>query len=165
MLIQELQNSGKTLSKPVKCLLAHGLLNASVSYFHYACEDGAELEQLKRFGVDPRSSDPLFRLRGGADPDIVNLGYTIGGIQDASDRAQTVRSAFALSKKLLVVAGKIHQNIRTERSIFFRERALVRSREKHFDQHELQQLVENAVGRRAIPATLGVFYVFRNVRD
>jgi DNA phosphorothioation-associated putative methyltransferase len=85
-------------------------------------------------------------------------------IEDPSERAASLKEAWGLCRRVLVVAAQVRgagpdlahtecsDGILTRRGTF----------QKFFEQDELRTYLETELGTEAIPATLGVFYVFKD---
>lgn len=96
--------------------------------------------------------------------DVVNLGYVINVIESAEERASTLKKAWNLCRQLLAVSaqvvmyghGKTHvefgDGILTARHIF----------QRFFEQNELRTYLEAQLQVEAIPAGVGVFYLFKD---
>jgi hypothetical protein len=92
-------------SLPLKCILRDGLSDRSDLLFDYGCGRGDNLRYLQELGFDCQGWDPVHRpdvSRRSAD--AVNLGYVLNVIENLEERSQTLRDAWRLCRKLLVVA-------------------------------------------------------------
>jgi DNA phosphorothioation-associated putative methyltransferase len=152
------------LSLPMKCAIADGLLGSAASVFDYGCGHGEDIEHLAASGIACDGWDPAFRpnqpLR---EADVVNLGYVINVIEDPAERLETLRRAWGLCQRLLVVAALVKIPGRGNAFTDFGDGVLTKrgTFQKFFDQSELKQYLEAELGAEAIPATVGVFYVFK----
>src|SRR5579872_4399885 len=82
-------------SRPVKCLLRDGLVGKDVTFFDYGCGRGEDVELLTIKGVVSEGWDPAYRPDAPRrEADIVNLGYVLNVIENAEERAETLRSAW-----------------------------------------------------------------------
>ncbi len=155
-------------SKPIQCLLSHGLLSKESSLLDYGCGRGDDIRYLTAMGYRAVGWDPVYRPHGPKEPaDIVNLGYVLNVIEDPEERVEVLRDAFALARSLLVVSvqtvgsssgisGRPYRDgILTNRQTF----------QKYFHQHELENFIEETLGVTGIPTALGIFYVFKNPGD
>src|SRR5689334_10856292 len=90
------------LSLPVKCLLRDGLLSLTKGLFDYGCGHGENITLLQAQGITCEGWDPVFRPEARlASADIVNLGYVINVIEDAAERAATLKQAWDLTNRIL----------------------------------------------------------------
>jgi DNA phosphorothioation-associated putative methyltransferase len=156
------------LSKPIKTLLEHGLLQQQCSVFDYGCGRGSDVAGLRALGHEVNGWDPAFhpdlpRL----EANIVNLGYVLNVIEDPAERVEALTSAYQLARKLLVVSALIRETVDVETASRYQDGVLTRNRtfQKFYDQGELQQFIEDSLELTAIPAALGIFYVFRDPID
>ena len=152
-------------SRPIKCALRDGLIDQSVSVFDYGCGRGEDLELLKRDGVRSDGWDPVYRPDGAKQmADIVNLGYVINVVENSAERAQTLSSAWGLCRQVLVVAAQVLVNGRGKNPVEFGDGVLTNrgTFQKFYEQGELKSYLEEHLQAEAIPAGIGVFYVFRD---
>ena len=93
------------LSSPMQHLLRFGFLDGRYSLFDYGCGRGDDLRVLERMNIHATGWDPVFRPDAPREPaEIVNLGFVLNVIEDARERDATLKSAFQLAQKLLVVS-------------------------------------------------------------
>ena len=152
-------------SRPIKCALRDGLIDQSVSVFDYGCGRGEDLELLRHQGVKSEGWDPKYRPDGAREKaDIVNLGYVINVVESPAERAQTLISAWSLCRQVLVVAAQVLVNGRGKNPVEFGDGVLTArgTFQKFYGQGELKNYLEEHLQAEAIPAGIGVFYVFRD---
>jgi len=95
-------------SLPLKCVLRDTLLGPDDSLFDYGCGHGDDIRHLQGLGFNCDGWDPVHRPDVPRCPaDAVNLGYVLNVIEDLQERAQTLRDAWQLCRKVLVVAARI----------------------------------------------------------
>jgi hypothetical protein len=153
------------LSKPVKSLLEYGLLRSSTTFFDYGCGQGADFRGLQGLGYEADGWDPVFRREvAKREADLVNLGYVLNVIEDPAERLEALVDAYRHAKRMLVVSAMISETVETGRCPQFGDGVLTKwnTFQKYFEQHELQQYIEDALETTAVSVALGVFYVFRN---
>ena len=152
-------------SRPVKCLLRDNLLGAGVSFFDYGCGRGEDLELLTADGLHCSGWDPAHRPDAACtEADVVNLGYVLNVIEDTRERAETLRAAWGMCRKLLAVSAQVMLVGRGKTAVQFGDGFLTgrNTFQKLFDQGELKAYLEAEVGVEAIPAGIGTFYLFRD---
>jgi DNA phosphorothioation-associated putative methyltransferase len=152
------------LSLPIKCALTDKLIGSTVRVFDYGCGHGEDIEHLTANGIACDGWDPAFRPNQPlCEADVVNLGYVINVIEDPAERLETLRRAWGLCKRLLVVAALVRIPGRGNAFTDFGDGVLTKrgTFQKFFDQSELKQYLEAELGAEAIPATVGIFYVFK----
>jgi DNA phosphorothioation-associated putative methyltransferase len=152
-------------SRPIKCALRDGLIDPSVSVFDYGCGRGEDLQLLNREGISCDGWDPVYRPTVPKEvADVVNLGYVINVVEDPEERAQTLSSAWSLCRHVLVVAAQVLVSGRGHDPVEFGDGVLTRrgTFQKFYDQGGLKSYLEEQLQAEAIPAAIGVFYVFRD---
>lgn len=154
------------LSRPVTRAFEDGLITEETSVFDYGCGRGGDVARLRKMGIDVAGSDPNYFPD--ADPttaDVVNLGYVVNVIEDASERAQTLRSAWELTRSILVVSARLRGEDPGLESNAQRCRDGVLTEfgtfQKFFAQDELRDWVGDVTGVYPIAAEPGILYVFR----
>lgn len=155
----------RDLSMPVKCGINDGFIKESGHVFDYGCGHGEDVKFLSRRGIKVSGWDPAFRPDGPRlAADVVNLGYVINVIEDPVERMETLKGAWDLAEKVLIVSAQILVPGRGSKHIEFGD-GILTSRgtfQKFFTQAELREYVETVLETDALPAALGVFYVFRD---
>jgi DNA phosphorothioation-associated putative methyltransferase len=152
-------------SRPVKCLLRDGLLEKNLTFFDYGCGRGEDLELLANDGYSCNGWDPAFRPEGvRSEADVVNLGYVINVIENPAERAQTLNQAWSLCRQVLAVSAQVILSAKSKSPIEFGDGVLTTrcTFQKYFEQDELKLYLETELQSEAIPAGLGIFYLFKN---
>jgi DNA phosphorothioation-associated putative methyltransferase len=153
------------LSRPVKSALHDGLIVPAATVFDYGCGHGQDIEFLTAQGIACTGWDPAFRPDSHKQPaDVVNLGFVLNVIEDANERASALRQAWELARGLLIVSAQVKEAGRGIASSPFSDGVLTGrgTFQKFFGQGELKAFLEAELQAEAIPASLGVFYVFRD---
>jgi DNA phosphorothioation-associated putative methyltransferase len=154
------------LSRPVKLALADGLIDPETPLFDYGCGRGDDLRILSVMGYSGKGWDPVHRPAAALEPaPVVNLGYVVNVIEDPAERQQTLRRAWQLAERVLIVSARLNAEsaLMTEAAAF--ADGYVTSRgtfQKLFEQHELKTWIDQALDTAAVPAGPGVFYAFRD---
>src|SRR5262249_8351421 len=123
----------------------------------------ADIRYLQSRRVSVNGWDPHHRPKGEGKPaDVVNLGYVLNVIEDTAERDETLVRAFALARRVLVVAVRVGSaydeadeygdGVLTRRGTF----------QKIYTQAEFREYVESVLQRRTYVAALGILYVFKN---
>lgn len=152
-------------SLPLKCLLRDQLLEACGSFFDYGCGHGEDVRHVRRQGIESSGWDPALRPDTEKVPaDAVNLGYVLNVIEDMPERALTLRMAWELCRKVLIVAARVEFGPDGTAGAEFGDGICTRigTFQKFFTQSELREYIEAVLETDALPAALGVFYVFRD---
>lgn len=156
------------LSTPMQMLLKHQFLNGEYSVFDYGCGRGDDLRALEAQGIDVLGWDPHYLPdRERVACDIVNLGFVINVIEDPRERLDTLKSAFALAKKLLVVSVMLENQSQYTTSERHSDGLITSARtfQKYFSQSEIRQYVEAQTGRQPVVVAPGCLFVFRSDED
>jgi len=87
-----------------------------------------------------------------------------GVIEDVEERAETLRTAWRLCRKVLSIAARILVGGRSGQEVEYGDGVLTRigTFQKYYTQAELREYIETELQTEAIPAAPGVFYVFRD---
>ena len=152
-------------SRPVKCALRDGLIDRSVSIFDYGCGRGEDLELLTNEGFTALGWDPAYRPETERIPaEIVNLGYVINVVENPEERNETLRTAWALCRQVLIVSAQVLVNGRGKNPVEFGDGVLTGrgTFQKFYEQGELKSYLEEELETEAIPAAVGVFYLFKD---
>lgn len=155
----------RDLSLPVKQALLDNVIGSATSVFDFGCGHGEDLTLLTSQGIQCSGWDPAFRPDGPrTSADIVNLGYIINVIEDTAEREDVLQQAWDLCHKVLIVSAQILVPGRGNQQVGFGDGVLTRwgTFQKYFSQGELRDYIETVLEAEAVPAALGVFYVFRN---
>lgn len=156
------------LSRPMQIALDDGLIDTNSTVFDYGCGHGDDLRYLAAKEIDCSGWDPTHR------PDttihsahVVNLGYVINVIEDPAERTQTLRKAWKLATKLLVVSGRLEVEARNPLDVHMGDgcRTVRDTFQKYYDQAELREWINQALEVDCWPAGPGIFYVFRDPTD
>ena len=156
------------LSSPIRHVMDLGFLDGGLSLFDYGCGRGDDLRLLRAMNVTASGWDPVFLPDRERQPaDIVNLGFVLNVIEDTEERSETLRSAFMLTRKVLIVSVMLgyaaqraeftpyNDGVRTQRNTF----------QKYFAQDEFRAYVERTLDANAILVAPGICLVFRDPKD
>lgn len=152
------------VSRPVRVALADGLLADGRTMMDYGCGHGGDVARLAGSGIDCVGWDPVHAPEGPRRRSaVVNLGYVVNVIENADERRQTLRSAWALAEDVLVVSARLVDE-RPDRPLAILDDGVVTrlgTFQKFFEQHELRAWIDQVLGESSVAAAPGVFYVFR----
>jgi DNA phosphorothioation-associated putative methyltransferase len=139
------------------------IVTPTTTVLDYGCGHGGDVQRLRDRGVHATGWDPqFFASDARSAADIVNLGYVVNVIEDVEERAETLRSAWALTLRVLIVSARLTDEARAA-DASFRDGCMTRigTFQKFYEQDELRVWIEQQLGEPAVPAAPGVFYVFR----
>jgi DNA phosphorothioation-associated putative methyltransferase len=149
------------LSAPVQLLIRHTLLSESDTFFDYGCGRGDDISALRSTGINSKGWDPHFAPDTELhESDVVNIGFVINVIEDAAERADALRRAFSLSRRVLSIAVMLDSGNRT--GLPFSDGLLTTRNtfQKYFTQSEFKEYIEHALEREAHMVAPGVAFVF-----
>ncbi len=153
-------------SRPLKCILADGILQSGLRLFDYGCGRGDDLRHLAMLGFDASGWDPVHRPDDDrCNAPVVNIGYVVNVIENPAERKEALRRAWALAEQILVVSARLTPEAKALRESTDHEDGCLTSRgtfQKFFEQQELRQWIDRTLEASAVPAAPGVFYVFRD---
>lgn len=160
--------SRATLSRPITTAIRDALVDHSKSIFDYGCGRGDDIRHLKALGYSIDGWDPTHRPtieRKAAD--VVNLGYVVNVIEHPHERAETLRNAWGLARKVLIVSSRLTWDARTLGGRPLGDGLVTKTGtfQKLYDQAELGSWIEDALGTEAHAAAPGIYYVFRETAD
>lgn len=153
------------LSRPMRLAWEAGLVSSSQTVFDYGCGKGGDLSLLRQLGVSSTGWDPVHRPNTEKSPaDVVNLGYVVNVIENANERAETLRNAWSLAKRVLLVAARLELEARGTNHREFGDGCLTRrdTFQKFYEQYELREWIDCTLGVESIAAAPGIFFVFRD---
>ena len=119
------------LSSPIRLLMDLGFLDGKLSLFDYGCGRGDDLRLLNTMNITASGWDPVFLPNGERQPaDIVNLGFVLNVIENSQERSETLRSAYALTRKVLIVSVMLGYT--AQRAQFIPHNDGIRTQRTHF---------------------------------
>lgn len=152
------------LSKPAKQLLERGLLKKGDTFFDFGCGHGMDIEALQNLGYPAAGWDPAFRPNAPKAPAaVVNLGYVLNVIEEPAERQSTLREAYALAERVLLVSTMVSGQETDAHSRPFRDGFLTKSNtfQKFYAPGELENLIEETLDAEVATLGLGICVVFR----
>jgi DNA phosphorothioation-associated putative methyltransferase len=148
-----------TCSRPVALALSDELIRETDTFFDFGCGHGGDIDYLRRRKFTAAGWDPFHLPNSPIVPaDIVNLGFVLNVIEDPNERNETLRVAFNLARKLLIVSVRVEHGfgsaaefgdgILTSKGTF----------QKIYEQAEFKEYVELVLDRKVHVAGIGVVY-------
>ncbi|MGW4014769.1 DNA phosphorothioation-associated putative methyltransferase [Rhodococcus ruber] len=153
------------LSRPMGLALADGIIEREATVFDYGCGRGGDIHHLQGLGFSASGWDPAHRPNAEmVSSNVVNLGYVINVIEDPIERAQVLKSAWDLTRNVLVVSARLTWEARelVGRRVGDGIVTRIGTFQKFYEQPELAAWIESVLGTKPIAAAPGVFYVFRD---
>ncbi len=157
----------REISRPVRLALEAGLFGENHTFFDYGCGFGGDVERLRSRGYESAGWDPYYhRDESLVEADVVNLGYVINVIEDLEERREALLGAWQLTKKVLIVAAMVLIDDKINGFVAYGDGVITRRNtfQKYYSQEELKNYIEGVLNVEAIPAALGIYFVFRDQR-
>ena len=155
------------LSRPIQLAIASGLLHPQATVLDYGCGRGGDVRTLTGLGYNVEGWDPVHLPDGECRAsELVNLGYVVNVIEDPSERTETLKIAWGLAERVLVVAARVDfqagqdfeecaDGVLTGRGTF----------QKFYAQSELRDWIDGTLDVLSVAAGPGIFFVFREEQD
>lgn len=153
------------LSRPVSLALSDGVLAPGLSLFDYGCGRGTDVARLQGEGFNASGWDPVHApSTPPCTADVVNLGYVVNVIEDSAERASVLRSAWGLTREVLIVSARLDWDVSPTRTLPCGDGVLTAKGtfQKFFTQEELRDWIKAVLDADAVAAGPGIFYVFRS---
>lgn len=159
--------SRSELSRPVRLALDDGVLPVGTTVLDFGCGLGGDVVRLRERGFDCVGWDPTHKPDGPRRrSDVVNLGYVVNVIESPGERAEALRSAWALTDRVLIVSARLKAELggSSEPGDAFADGRLTRLQtfQKFYEQQELREWIDRTLDAVSVAAAPGVFYVFRS---
>lgn len=152
------------LSRPVRYALEAGLFKEGDSFFDYGCGHGLDVRLITEKGFPSHGWDPHYFPDQPPQPaDVVNLGYVINVIESEPERRAALQNAWSLARHVLIVAAQVLLGDVGKGQLAYGD-GVVTSRntfQKYFEPYELKNYIDSVLGVDAVPAGLGIYFVFR----
>lgn len=155
----------RDLSRPLRLALDAGIFSPKTTFFDYGCGYGGDIERIQAQGYVSQGWDPYYRPDNAlVAADVVNLGYVINVIEDPLERREALINAWQLTQKVLIVSALVLIDDQDRGQVVYGDGVITRRNtfQKYYDQEELKCYIEQVLNVEAIPAALGIYFVFRD---
>ena len=157
------------LSRPIKLAVLFEIINTKTTFFDYGCGHGADVEKLTAMNVKSAGWDPYYNPDAPLkSADVVNLGYVLNVIEDTKERLESIKNAWKLTKKVLIVSAQVLVNAPSSKNQLAYGDGIVTCRntfQKYYEQGELKKYIDSALEVDAVPVALGIYFVFRDEQE
>tara|TARA_R110001583_G_scaffold47238_2_gene147984 strand:+ start:607 stop:2682 length:2076 start_codon:yes stop_codon:yes gene_type:complete len=153
------------LSAPFQKLARHNFLDGDYSIFDYGCGKGDDAKELEAHGLNINSWDPVHKPKSKkTQSDIVNLGFVLNVIEDINERTETLRKAWKLSNKLLVVSVMLAGSAKLEQFTRYKDGVITKwnTFQKYYSQAEIRSYIDQALKTKAVALGQGIFVIFKD---
>lgn len=154
-----------SFSRPIRLAIDERIIGQATTVFDYGCGYGDDIRFLKNYGAQCTGWDPIhFPESTRQLADVVNLGYVVNVIENPAERAQTLRDAWDLATKVLIVSARLAVVAKNSTQSKYEDGYLTRigTFQKLFEQSELKEWIDNTLNVSSVAAGPGIFYVFRD---
>ena len=157
------------LSRPTKLAVEFEIINRKTTFFDYGCGHGGDVKRLTDMKVKSAGWDPYYnpdaRLKSAH---VVNLGYVLNVIEDTEERLESLKKAWKLTKKVLIVAAQVLVNApSSKKQLAYADGVVTRRNtfQKYYEQGELKKYIDSTLEVDAVPVALGIYFVFRDEQE
>jgi DNA phosphorothioation-associated putative methyltransferase len=148
-------------SRPIAVALADGIIDKNTIVFDYGCGQGGDVQYLRTKKIKASGWDPnFFPQEKQIRSDVVNLGYVLNVIEDLDERLSTLRAAFKLAARALVVSVRVESALRDGLEFADGQVTSAGTFQKFFGQAEFREYLESALKRHVYLVAAGIAYVF-----
>ena len=152
------------LSAPFQKLAKFGYLNGDYSIQDYGCGLGDDVRELEASGLNINAWDPVHKPDGHkVQSDIVNLGFVLNVIEDFDEREQTLKAAYALCDKLLLVSVMLINSNIYEQFKPYKDGVITKRNtfQKYYSQLQIREFIEQTLNVSTLPFGQGIIAVFK----
>lgn len=157
--------SRRTLSVPARRAVVDGQILPDSGVLDYGCGRGEDVRALQEMGCDAVGWDPFYRPDARLNPSsVVLLTYVLNVVEDPAERRRTLARAWDLTNTVLVVSARLTWERSKVNGEEFGD-GLLTSRKtfQHlYGASELRNYVEEVTGVRAVSASPGIIYSFKD---
>ncbi|WP_312037182.1 DNA phosphorothioation-associated putative methyltransferase [Pseudoalteromonas sp. MMG012] len=152
------------LSAPFQKLAKFGYLNSDYSIQDYGCGLGDDVRELEASGLNINAWDPVHKPDGQKlQSEIVNLGFVLNVIEDYDEREQTLKEAYALCDKLLLVSVMLINSNIFEQFKPYKDGVITKRNtfQKYYSQSQIREYIEQTLNVSTLPFGQGIIAVFK----
>lgn len=157
----------RDISRPMRLALEAGLFTENSTFFDYGCGHGGDVKRIAEKGYQSSGWDPYYAPdTPQIAADVVNLGYVINVIEDIEERREALLKAWKLTQKVLVVAALVLIDDRGSGQVAYGDGVITKRNtfQKYYEQEQLKEYIQEVLNVEAVPAALGIYFVFRDER-
>ncbi|MFI6448832.1 DNA phosphorothioation-associated putative methyltransferase [Kitasatospora sp. NPDC050543] len=153
------------LSVPARQAVLDEQIRPEYSVLDYGCGRGEDVRALQRMGCAAVGWDPFYQPNVRLEPaPVVLLTYVLNVIEDPAERRRTLQHAWELAGTVLVVSARLTWEKSKVNGEQFGDGLLTRRKtfQHLYGASELRAYVEEVTGVRAVSASPGIVYTFKN---
>lgn len=153
----------------MRLALESGVIRPEDDVFDYGCGHGHDIAFLQELGHEASGWDPNHLPDGGLQASaVVNLGYVLNVIEDHREREATLKRAWSLARRALVVAVRTTDETQFVANGSAHADGLLTGADtfqRFFGQAEARSLIDDVLAVNSVPLALGVFVAFKQERE
>ncbi|WP_249348232.1 DNA phosphorothioation-associated putative methyltransferase [Pseudoalteromonas aurantia] len=152
------------LSAPFQKLAKFGYLSGDYSIQDIGCGFGDDYNECINHGLNINAWDPVHKPNGHkVQSDIVNLGFVLNVIEDYDEREQTLKAAYALCDKLLLVSVMLINSNIFEQFKPYKDGVITKRNtfQKYYSQSQIREYIEQTLNVSTLPFGQGIIAVFK----
>jgi DNA phosphorothioation-associated putative methyltransferase len=157
------------LSRPTKLAVEFEIINTKTTFFDYGCGHGGDVKRLADINVKSAGWDPYYKPDAPLkSADVVNFGYILNVIEDTEERLSSLKNAWKLTEKVLIVAAQVLVSAPSSKNKIAYGDGVVTLRntfQKYYEQAELKKYIDSSLEVDAVPVALGIYFVFRDEQE
>nr|WP_111488670.1 DNA phosphorothioation-associated putative methyltransferase [Peterkaempfera bronchialis]AXI78541.1 DNA phosphorothioation-associated putative methyltransferase [Peterkaempfera bronchialis] len=156
---------GGGLSVPARQAVLDKQVLPGLTVLDYGCGRGEDVQALRRMGCEAVGWDPFYQPDGHLEPSpVVLLTYVLNVIEDPDERKWTLQQAWELACTVLIVSARLTWERAKVTGEEFGDGLLTwRQTFQHlYGAGELRSYVEEVTGVRAVSASPGIIYAFKD---
>ncbi|WP_369211165.1 DNA phosphorothioation-associated putative methyltransferase [Streptomyces flavofungini] len=153
------------LSVPARQAVVDGQILPGSAVLDYGCGRGEDVRALEHMGCEAVGWDPFYQPDVRLEPcPVVLLTYVLNVIEDPSERRRTLQRAWGLASTVLIVSARLTWERSKVSGEEFGDGLLTRRNtfQHLYGTRELRTYVEEVTGGRAVSASPGIIYAFKD---
>ncbi len=153
------------LSAPMQILARHNYFDGTYSILDYGCGKRDDVRELESHGLDIAAWDPVHYPEGQKRAaNIVNLGFVLNVIEEQDERLDTLKQAYGLTEKMLIVSVMIAGDSVIRQFQPFGDGVLTSRNtfQRYYSQNEFKEYLEESLAEEAIAVGQGIFILFKD---
>ncbi|MGW2539860.1 DNA phosphorothioation-associated putative methyltransferase [Kitasatospora sp. NPDC001574] len=157
--------SRSRLSVPARQAVLDKQIRPECSVLDYGCGRGEDVRALQRMGCAAVGWDPFYQPDVQLEPaPVVLLTYVLNVIEDPAERRRTLQHAWELAGTVLIISARLTWERSKVTGEEFGDGLLTRRKtfQHLYGASELRTYVEGVTGARAVSASPGIVYTFKD---
>ncbi|MGP3967398.1 DNA phosphorothioation-associated putative methyltransferase [Streptomyces sp. 6N223] len=153
------------LSAPARRAVLDHQIQPGSAVLDYGCGRGEDVRALRQMGCDATGWDPFYRPEGRLESaPVVLLTYVLNVIEDRDERRRALQQAWELAHTVLIASARLTWERAKVNGETYGDGLLTQRRtfQHLYGASELRSYVEDVTGVRAVSASPGIIYAFKD---